>query len=86
VRRSDGSQALDVNPFKYGLAAASESHTGLATTDEDNLGRVEQPVWPPSEPHDWAVVAALVHPRHEAHRAGRGRVDHECGGTDGGLG
>jgi len=28
---------LGVNPFKYGMAAGTDSHTGLATTDEDNF-------------------------------------------------
>jgi hypothetical protein len=30
-------QDLGANPFKYGIAAGTDSHTGLATADEDNF-------------------------------------------------
>src|SRR6185503_6465327 len=29
---------LGVNPFKYGMAGGSDTHTGLAAIEEDNFG------------------------------------------------
>ena len=49
-------QDLGVNPFKFGLVGATDSHTGLATTREDNyFGKV-----PVMEPSDDRFEEAIV--------------------------
>jgi len=49
-------QDLGVNPFKFGMVGATDSHTGLASTREDNyFGKVT-----PMEPSDDRFAAAIV--------------------------
>jgi len=49
-------QDLGVNPFKFGMIGATDSHTGLATTREDNnFGKV-----PVMEPSDDRFEAQIV--------------------------
>ena len=44
-------QKLGVNPFKYGLVGSTDSHTSLATADEDNFFGKHSGVEP--SPHRW---------------------------------
>ncbi len=49
-------QDLGVNPFKFGVVGATDSHTGLSTTREDNnFGKV-----PPMEPSNDRFDAQIV--------------------------
>ena len=47
-------QALGVNPFKFGMVGATDSHTGMATEQEDNFFGKHSGVEP--EPHRWEHV------------------------------
>jgi hypothetical protein len=47
-------QKLGVNPFKYGLVGSTDSHTSLATADEDNFFGKHSGVEP--NPHRYAHV------------------------------
>ena len=44
-------QELGVNPFKFGMVGATDSHTGMATAQEDNFFGKHSGVEP--EPHRW---------------------------------
>src|SRR5450631_2452333 len=44
-------QSLGVNPFKFGLAGGTDSHTGLTTAEEDNFFGKHTGVEP--SPHRW---------------------------------
>ena len=43
-------QKLGVNPFKFGMIGSTDSHTGLATTTEDNFFGKVTPVEPSASP------------------------------------
>ncbi|ANT61620.1 hypothetical protein AYJ57_14075 [Salipiger sp. CCB-MM3] len=45
---------LGVNPFKFGMVGATDSHTGMATAQEDNFFGKHSGVEP--EPHRWEHV------------------------------
>ena len=47
-------QELGVNPFKFGMVGSTNSHTGLATAEEDNFFGKHSGVEP--EPHRWEHV------------------------------
>lgn len=44
-------QKLGVNPFKFGIVGSTDSHTSLATTQEDNFFGKVVPLEPSSSPH-----------------------------------
>ena len=48
--------SLGVNPFQFGLIGATDSHTGLATAQEDNFGGKMATDSTP-ETKDWPVIA-----------------------------
>jgi hypothetical protein len=49
-------EELGVNPFKFGLSAASDTHTGLATTREENFFGKYQSTEPSADRHGGEVI------------------------------
>ena len=49
---------LGANPYKFGLSGASDSHTGLATTREENYFGKYQKTEPSPKRHDHEVIPA----------------------------
>jgi hypothetical protein len=47
---------LGVNPFKFGIVGSTDSHTSLATTQEDNFFGKVVPLEPSSSPHRFDEV------------------------------
>ena len=55
-------QGLGVNPFKFGMVGSTDSHTGLATTTEDNFFGKISPLEPSARPDrfDEVITGQLV--------------------------
>jgi hypothetical protein len=51
-------QELGVNPYKFGLSAATDTHTALATTREENFFGKYQHTEPSPDRHNRAVIPA----------------------------
>jgi hypothetical protein len=49
-------QKLGVNPFKFGIVGSTDSHTSLATTQEDNFFGKVVPLEPSSSPQRFDEV------------------------------
>ena len=50
---------LGVNPFKFGLSAATDSHTGLTTSREENYFGKYAKTEPKGKRHDYEVIPAV---------------------------
>ena len=50
---------IGANPFKFGLSAATDSHTGLATSREENYFGKYAKTEPKAKRHDYEVIPAV---------------------------
>jgi hypothetical protein len=57
-------QELGTNPFKFGMVGSTDSHTGLATTEENNFFGKATPVEPSADPgrFDEKITGVLAAP------------------------
>ena len=69
---------LGINPFKFGMIGSTDSHTSLATADEDNFFGKHSGV-EPSPTRGTSSVCAVVGRQDQDHGLGNGRL-RLCGG------
>ena len=74
-------EKLGVNPYKFGLTAATDTHTALATSREENFFGKYQHTEPSADRHDREVIPAEDPALRSLDLAGSGFWPHGCVGA-----